>query len=311
MKKFLLGFFKRKNVIKSCFQHNIKKYPNVKANETCLTCNEDICYMCGDIHFNNKCNVQWGIDILTELKPITNDKTLKFNQGYPFILDLEELSCPCGTKILESEESTICSACGTATCSEKCHEEYAEKDKSCLFHTNYLPLESPNEILQAPYKKISGMRTIKILDILKSIEREIPKYNENSISNSKYIKTYAYEGFKILIQRGFRQYGQPHESTLKQMTELDLNNEINISFYEDFANKLCLCNCENCDNRSPHPVSNCVLSCVKKEELSENDKLKYRLYDKCKCTCSFCFHLGDHLKEDCAGKCQIFSKMLI
>lgn len=311
MKKYLLGFFKKKSIIKLCSQHNIKKYPNVKSNESCLSCNEDICYMCGDIHFNNKCNVQWGIDIIPSLKSIDDDKNVKFNQGYPFILDLVDLKCPCGTEILESVNSTICSSCGTATCSESCHEKFLENENMCLFHTNFLSLDSPKEILQAPWIKVSGMRTIKILDILKSIDREIPKYKENSLSNSKYIKSYAYENFKIILQRGFRQYGQPHINTLKNMTLLELIDDESKLLYEEFSEKLCLCDCEKCENRSPHPISNCTLSCLKVEEINENEKLKYRLYDECKCTCTFCIYSGKHLKEDCAGNCDIYKKMLI
>lgn len=40
-----------------------------------------------------------------------------------------------GSPILETPESSaFCAACGTATCSEKCHQEYLEKTSKCVYH---------------------------------------------------------------------------------------------------------------------------------------------------------------------------------
>lgn len=83
------------------------------------------------------------------------------NSGYSGKLYLESVECPCGkTRFLESRgESNIigtpivekentsaqCSACGTWTCSKKCHDKYLTKENKCTFHHNFIP-EQQNKV---------------------------------------------------------------------------------------------------------------------------------------------------------------------
>jgi hypothetical protein len=60
--------------------------------------------------------------------------------------------------------------------------------------------------------------------------------------------------------------------------------------YEKFTSRLCMCECKECANRSPHPIYNCYHSCQENEILSEQDKLKLQIYQKCRCTCSYCLN---------------------
>lgn len=38
--------------------------------------------------------------------------------------------------------------------------------------------------------------------------------------------------------------------------------------YEKFSSRLCMCSCESCEIKSPHPVFNCINECEKKEEVN-------------------------------------------
>jgi hypothetical protein len=60
--------------------------------------------------------------------------------------------------------------------------------------------------------------------------------------------------------------------------------------YDKFSSRLCMCECKECANKSPHPVYNCYDSCEVNEKLSEQEKLKLQIYHKCKCTCSYCLN---------------------
>ncbi len=58
--------------------------------------------------------------------------------------------------------------------------------------------------------------------------------------------------------------------------------------FEKFSSRLCMCECKECANKSPHPIYNCYDVCEENEKLSEQDKLKLQVYQKCQCTCSYC-----------------------
>lgn len=118
------------------------------------------------------------------------------------IVELEKLKCPCGNCFLDKSTSTICAACGTATCSAECHEKHVQADKKCLFINNFNKNENT--------KKIQGLRNIKVLDIINALKFGVPVFNPISISNSKFIKALMSPfPLSIILQRGFRQYGQP------------------------------------------------------------------------------------------------------
>ena len=298
MKKRLLSLFGKTTGSKKrfdCLPH-LKEY--TVANEYCIDCQLQFCYICGNEHIDSRCNVEWGRELSTKIKLPVSEKNIRFNRGYPFILNLNSLKCPCGTDLLESKNSSICSACGTATCSTECHEKYAEQDGLCHFKDNFFDnLETKN---------IHGLRNIGISSLLYAIEKEFPPFSKNSISNMKYI--YSMTGpvpFTIILQRGFRQYGQPHEFTLNNMKEL--TGEKATELYNEFETKLCLCNCPSCSQKSPHPIYNCFRDCEKKSILGENEKLALKLYQLCSCTCNFCRSNKMHTKELCLYNCDNYT----
>ena len=42
-----------KKTVHECMQHDHTKFPHIIANEYCRSCEQDICYMCGNDHINN------------------------------------------------------------------------------------------------------------------------------------------------------------------------------------------------------------------------------------------------------------------
>jgi hypothetical protein len=187
----------------TCAAHFENQLPNLRPLERCNTCNVSLCYTCGNKHFDNYCNMEWGLDVFDSLELSKNDKNERFNIGNPFLIDLQKLKCPCGTPFLSKSTSTICSACGTATCSAECHEAHSQRDNKCLFIRNFTP--------NAETALIQGLRLIKVVDILKAIKFEVPAYTNTSFTNSKFMKSMTGPSiFTIILQRGFRQYGQPH-----------------------------------------------------------------------------------------------------
>ena len=60
------------------------------------------------------------------------------------------------------------------------------------------------------------------------------------------------------------------------------------NMFEKFSSRLCMCECKECTNKSPHPIYNCYDICEENEKLTEQDKLTLQIYQKCKCTCSYC-----------------------
>lgn len=302
MKKSFFNLFKLKykSPDKPCTNHNTKMYPNIIANEHCKTCNDHMCYMCSNKHLDNLCDVQWGSAVIENLKEPINDKNIKFNLGYPFLIDLNELKCSCGKHFMESEKSAICAACGTATCSSECHKKHVSEKNDCLFKNNFLNKNSEN--LQGPVLDIEGLRTLTLMDFLKAIEYKFPPFTKNSASSSKFMISYTGpEPFTIILQRGFKQYGQPQEKTLEVMKEYEGENKEEL--FNSLTTRLCDCDCEACFNKSPHPVYNCYKNCKNIVELTEDQKLKYKVYAKCECACSTCVNIGKHTKDDCLKEC--------
>ena len=148
------------------------------------------------------------MDVFDELKSSKTGINERFNLGYPIILDLESLRCPCGNGFLDKSTSTICSACGSATCSDECHDKHIQANKSCLYIKNFNINEKT--------KNIQGLRNIKAMDVINSYKFGIPTFNPISISNSKFLKALMSPlPLSIILQRGFRQYGQPHVRKIK------------------------------------------------------------------------------------------------
>ena len=147
-------------------------------------------------------NYLGGNEVFDHILPPINDKNERFNQGYPHVINLDTLKCPCGTSFLSKQSSAICVACGTATCSAECHDKYSQSVNNCLYHVNFVKNE---ETL-----KIQGLRNIKLIDLIKAMKLDLPVYSPTSITNSKFMKSMTYKPFEFILQRGFRQYGQPH-----------------------------------------------------------------------------------------------------
>ena len=70
----------------------------------------------------------------------------EYNLGYLMKLDIINIKCPCGKKLVDSYDSAICGACGTATCSDECHDEYLRQKNLCLFHHNFVDNVSTRKI---------------------------------------------------------------------------------------------------------------------------------------------------------------------
>lgn len=352
MKKRLLNLFKSNKITNSFNLCDFHRENQLKSNEYCNSCNLSFCYKCGNDHFDMHCNVSWGNDLVLLPNAINyhNEKNMKFNLGYPFVIDLTNLKCPCGTEFLNNENSAICSACGIATCSPECHYKYAEEIEACGFNLNYAIDESQdnNNIIDEENKKnkisgilkkvfnflgssnesnsiensndnkynntnkksINSLMSIKAKILIESIKNNFPPYTKNSDIPTKFIHSYTGPvPFTIILQRGFRQYGQPHLTTLEYMNEL--TGEKGLEMYDKLASKLCICECNSCKNRSPHPVYNCVATCENIEELSENEKIDLRFYSKCRCICGYCISLGHHLIETCMYICISNKKKML
>ena len=85
-----------------------------------------MCYICSHDHVQNNHTVDWGFDVFNSMEAPRNEVNEQFNQGYRTLLDYEDAKCPCGSSIVGNKNSTICSACGTATCSADCHDKFVQ-----------------------------------------------------------------------------------------------------------------------------------------------------------------------------------------
>eukprot|EP01016_Furgasonia_blochmanni_P023215 TRINITY_DN2512_c0_g1_i5.p3 TRINITY_DN2512_c0_g1~~TRINITY_DN2512_c0_g1_i5.p3 ORF type:complete len:137 (+),score=17.67 TRINITY_DN2512_c0_g1_i5:461-871(+) len=110
-----------------------------------------------------------------------------------------------GTPIEEHNDAAICAACGTATCSNECHTKYATEPNLCSFHTNFHEALSPNQ----------NLRSIR-LKVIKGLQKRRFALGTPVTKTSK---NFLYAGIgrdddEIILQRGYRQYGEPHELTM-------------------------------------------------------------------------------------------------
>ena len=137
--------------------------------------------------------------------------------------------------------------------------------------------------------RIQGLRLIKVTDLINAMKLQLPVFTRTSLSNSKFLKALVSPTpFSFILQRGFRQYGQPHDATLENMQEF--TGAESAKLFESHSTRLCMCECEKCANRSPHPLYNCYNECENAEKITEKEKLQLGMYRKCTCTCSFCLN---------------------
>ena len=132
--------------ISTCGVHDENIYPNVRALEMCVSCDAGMCYICANEHADEFHTIDWGFDIFNLMEAPRNELNDQFNQGYRATLDLAKLRCPCGNKIAGIRTSTICAACGTATCSAECHDKYVQAEGRCLFIRNFVRCEQTAHI---------------------------------------------------------------------------------------------------------------------------------------------------------------------
>ena len=82
--------------------------------------------MCANHHIDENHTVDWGFDVFGVMEAPRDEKNEAFNAGYRTLLDFEKAKCPCGNKLPGFKSSTVCAACGTATCSAECHDVYVQ-----------------------------------------------------------------------------------------------------------------------------------------------------------------------------------------
>ena len=71
---------------------------------------------------------------------------------------------------------------------------------------------------------------------------------------------------------------------MTEFTEKPKSQEL----FEDHFTKLCMCECERCSLKSPHPLYNCYKECSEKEKDTEYERLNLGLYKRCMCICAHC-----------------------
>ena len=97
--------------------------------------------MCGNEHLDRFHTLDWGFDIFNFMEAPRSEVNEKLNQGYRVLIDFTKTHCPCGNKIAGKKYATICSSCGTATCSAECHDKFVQSQGKCLFIRNFLENE--------------------------------------------------------------------------------------------------------------------------------------------------------------------------
>jgi len=182
--------------------------------ERCITCGLTCCYLCGNQHIESNCAHDCiiyrfhthigGYEVFEHLREEEEtEKADLFNKGYPAILDLNKLKCPCGKSFLESEEATVCAACGSATCSALCHQNHIQSKRKCVFANNFM-VTPQNEL------KFQGLRGIRLVNILAMQKSNQPKYTQCSPVSARFVFAALGPAKNTLyLQRGFRIYGSP------------------------------------------------------------------------------------------------------
>lgn len=173
-------------------------------------------------------------------------------------------------------EPTICIACGNPTCSAECHLHLQDQG-ICTFYQNFTPL---NDV----YENLNGFRALLYKSILAAHLGQNVTY-----ASPRFMNAIKHDSDHILIERGFRQYGNPIPAVQELMKVIDP-----VSVYE---HRLCHCTCEKC-KVSPHPVYNCLTWC-----LAENHFQTQHI--ECWCICSECIQKGSHTLKDCFHICKL------
>ncbi|EAR87850.1 hypothetical protein TTHERM_00006140 (macronuclear) [Tetrahymena thermophila SB210] len=305
MRKFLQNLKSASNVqgtiaIKNskgeCQLHDITRLKNIKANEFCVSCELEMCYICSHKHITNHCDVSWGEDSYKKynLAP-KSQKNKDYNCGHLAKLHLQNLKCPCGKPIEHEMNAGICAACSTATCSKECHDKYAKEVNECTFHHNFT-VDMPNQTLRS----ILFRNAYYLFDNGYGMGTPISKTSK--LFTTGYLSD---KRDSIYLQRGFRIYGNPAEETLHN---LEVFSDDNID-YVTHTDRVCLCSCNVCKPRSIHSVENCSIRCQSKEALikQEVNMSQGGLFDECHCTCKFCSSgilKLTHNRVQCLFHCQ-------
>lgn len=253
-----------------------------------------MCYMCANDHASQNHTVDWGFDIFNLMEPPRNELNEKFNEGNLTTLDMAKLKCPCGNRIPGIKTSTICAACGTATCSAECHDKFVQSKEKCLFIRNFVTNEQTS--------KIQGLRTILWINhfaMVKDNHKEFTPFSRTSPTFMRAMLGPAKSTF--YLQRGFRQYGQPLQETLDAIVEIE-ENETDEHF-TTHVERLCTCDCEHCSGISPHSVQNCFYKCKNRLTFDDKTMNKLGMYVACHCQCSDCIRMPGHMKSDCFDFC--------
>ena len=254
-----------------CKHHDQTKMPDLLAVEYCKSCDKHICYICSHSHIDDSCRVEWE----SPLSHTKDDLIHSLNKGCRVKLNWRKLRCICGKPWLEGKDPTICLACLTATCSAECHLQLQETHQ-CLFFTNF----TPNDHV---YEKINGFRAMLYQNIGLA-----PDKGRVTFGSPRFASVYKEGEDHLIIQRGYRQYGQPMTNTTSCMEVIEDN--------PDYEHRNCLCECEQCV-KSPHPVNNCDHFCLVKHEERNMQNIE------CWCLCSYCILVGAHSKMDCMHTC--------
>lgn len=214
--------------------------------------------------------------------------------GYLAKFHTEFAHCPCGTPLKESEYSAFCVACANATCSSECHQKYFKEPGLCTFHKNFIKdLKSIN------------MRSLTL--------RQNNKYHEENASPGTPVcmtsRAFLYgmtseDPNVIYLQRGYRQYGEMQEASYKAL-EFYKTENLDFIFHK---NRICGCDCTQCDPRDVHPVMNCVNACWDGEGHIKQDFMYHDgIFDACDCKCKFCTSgvtVHTHTRMDCLVYCE-------
>ncbi|CAD8119256.1 unnamed protein product [Paramecium sonneborni] len=298
-----------KRAPKECLQHDHQKFPNLLANEFCQSCEQSLCYMCGNDHIGHHHPVKVSHHCYPNMNLQNNENlsekdnlnltTLRaFNTGSLIQLDINKLQCICGKPA--DENTAICAACGSATCSQQCHQELVNQDK-CKFHHNF-----------TEKAKLVSLRSILLKNAYFLFDKGYAQGTVFSRTSQNFISAFlTSQRSSIYLQRGFRQYGNPEIQTLNAM---DIVNGADLD-YEIHLMKVCQCKCSHCKNLGNHPMHLCQSLCKSRDLYIFRSYAQENPVEKeqtCECQCQFCqsgHTILSHKKIDCCLKCEFKQKV--
>jgi hypothetical protein len=156
--------------------------------------------------------------------------------------------------------------------------EHVQEKGQCLLYTNFMPRVNI-------YEEMNGFRSILYSNFTKLKDGQLL-----NMASPRFMTAARHDADHISIQRGFRQYGQPLEATLKHLKVVEDR--------PTFEHRLCGCTCVSCLGREAHPVLNCAATCVANRE-------QLRLaYIECWCLCSHCVMSEAHSRLECMHSCK-------